>query len=494
MIAAALSVATATSATSFTGGASDARAANAAHPPVVMIVLDELPSVALTNGGGGISHKRFPNFARLAREAVWYPNHTTVASVTYRSVPAMLSGSWNGDPNALPIARDYPRNLFTELAASGYRVNALESTTQLCPRSICRLLAGGWVDPAKYSGSVLEFQKAKYGLTADLTRYRPGRAMRMLRIAPGEFNFLHLMLPHHPYLFLPSGQTYPDRAHLAEIYDPGTFVVTGSRGRIGLSYQRMMLQIGYVDRLIGQLRREAKRRRQWDSMMLVVVGDHGWEQRAGMLIRDVGADALGSTAFTPLFIKYPGQTRGGTSPLATQGVDVFPTVAKAIGAEPPETDGVAIQEIPLEPRDVTVDGNSPVPFRQARTSRDFALAYQSRLLGGRSLFRLGPASQLIGRRVAKRARGGAKVDRPSRFRRVSRGAASVPSLITGRAPSLRVGATVAVTVNGVVRGTGQIFADRGRRFGVVVDPRFFAKRNEIGVYRVRGKRIGSRLR
>jgi hypothetical protein len=44
------------------------------EPPVVMIVFDELAAFALHGPDGRIDASRYPNFARLARDAIWYPN------------------------------------------------------------------------------------------------------------------------------------------------------------------------------------------------------------------------------------------------------------------------------------------------------------------------------------------------------------------------------------------------------------------------------------
>src|SRR4051812_27316224 len=57
------------------GGAIIARSGDAPDgpPPVVMIVFDEFPTTSLLDAHGRIDAVRYPNFARLARDANWFP-------------------------------------------------------------------------------------------------------------------------------------------------------------------------------------------------------------------------------------------------------------------------------------------------------------------------------------------------------------------------------------------------------------------------------------
>ena len=73
----------------------------------------------LNGPDGHIDAARYPNFARLARDATWYRNATTVADYTERAVPALLTGD-RPTTAALPIASDHPESLFT-LLGGNYR-------------------------------------------------------------------------------------------------------------------------------------------------------------------------------------------------------------------------------------------------------------------------------------------------------------------------------------------------------------------------------------
>jgi hypothetical protein len=119
-----------------TGRADDAidlepAASSAARPPVVVLVLDELPTRSLLGRDGTIDAERFPGFAALAREATWYRNTTSVAANTAHAVPAILTGQYPSDRDRAPVATEHPDNVF-RLLGNAYRFNVSELDTQLC--------------------------------------------------------------------------------------------------------------------------------------------------------------------------------------------------------------------------------------------------------------------------------------------------------------------------------------------------------------------------
>ena len=103
--------------------------------PIVLIVLDELPITSLMTRAQEIDSIRYPNFARLARDAVWFRNAASVAHDTSRAVPAILTGKRPGKTQPATAAA-HPDSLFTLLGAS-YRVKAFEPLTALCPPDLC---------------------------------------------------------------------------------------------------------------------------------------------------------------------------------------------------------------------------------------------------------------------------------------------------------------------------------------------------------------------
>lgn len=106
-----------------------------ADTPVVVLVLDELPTSSFMRTDGTIDAELFPGFAALAGDATWYRNATTAALRTFYAVPAILTGRFPDDA-VVPVASTYPANLFTLLGGS-YDVHAGEALTRLCPARIC---------------------------------------------------------------------------------------------------------------------------------------------------------------------------------------------------------------------------------------------------------------------------------------------------------------------------------------------------------------------
>ena len=105
------------------------------RPPVVVILFDEFAGFTLDGPDGRIDAARYPNFARLAGDATWYRNATTVADFTDRAVPALLTGE-RPDDSALPTAADHPESLFALLGDS-YSMDVTEPVTDVCPQRLC---------------------------------------------------------------------------------------------------------------------------------------------------------------------------------------------------------------------------------------------------------------------------------------------------------------------------------------------------------------------
>jgi hypothetical protein len=335
-----------------------------ARTPVVVLFFDEFPLSTILDESGHIDARRFPNFAELAAHSTWYRNATTVADKTPRAVPAMLTGH-NPGYHLLPIASDQPRNIFSMLGA-GYRVQAIETATRMCPGAICHgsgapegsfgsrfgglvsdlrvvsehlLLPGGIAKNLPpigqtfggFGSSLGEPQTAhrvkvtaryQQDYDAKLRRAKrletPGGKSEMFgdfarRIGPddGVFNFLDIQLPHFPWEYVETAQHYAERYPDMDNYiiddPPGRFI--DNDWLVEQSYARHMLQSGAADHLLGTLIDRMKREGLWDRATLIVSADHGVSFHAGGFRREVRADNLQDIAFVPLFVRSPHQAR-----------------------------------------------------------------------------------------------------------------------------------------------------------------------------------------
>jgi hypothetical protein len=333
--------------------------------PLVMIIFDELPVVSLLDENRRIDARRYPSFAALAAESTWYRNATPVANNSTFSIPSILTGDYP-DPEKIPIIQHYSDNLFTLLGAS-HRLRVVEAVSSMCPPELrapelaeasawerqAILLADtalvymhvvmpdkivnrlpevrntwkGFVDPnelplhqwanAPFADRVGEWERFLSQLAKDskATRYK----------RPSLY-FIHLLLPHSPFKYLPSGREYSDDTLQPQRW-PDEEVAS-------FFQYRHLLQLGFVDRLLGDLISVMKRSGLYDSAVLVVLADHGMSFSVGSHGRDYTPDARPDVLSVPFFLKCPHQRRGKISDQEVELIDVLPTIADVLGVSP----------------------------------------------------------------------------------------------------------------------------------------------------------------
>ncbi|HYM63101.1 MAG TPA: sulfatase-like hydrolase/transferase [Gaiellaceae bacterium] len=493
-----------------------------ARAPVVMVVFDEFPSLSLLDRSGRIDPVRYPNFAALAGDATWFPNATTVQGNTSFAVPAILTGVYPRDASKIPIASDHPRNLFT-LLGGGYRLNVTEAVTRLCPGNLCAQSAGERF-PARLEslGSDLSVVYLHMVLPPDLRDRLPpvsatwgdfrgggGRTRReedvrrglergflQKRLFPGsvrdrdlrfrvfadsirpsarpELSFLHVLLPHYGWVYLPSGKRYANATTIAGLADDtwSDDEVLANQG-----WQRHLLQVGFVDTLLGELVRSLRRRGLYDRSLIVLTADHGVSFRPGGPRRITTAENLPDLAFVPLVVKAPGQTAERVVDDHVQTVDVLPTLADALGISLPwRVDGHSALDQSFRPAPLariykTSGGSLTEPVSSLERRRDELLEQKIALFGdrdrGQGLYRFGPHHDLVGRRVSLLDAGLAdelsvELDLGVRMR-ANPEAGTVPARITGRlsGDAAAPGLDLAVSVDGRVEAVTRSYVFRG---------------------------------
>ena len=155
-------------------------------------------------------------------------------------------------------------------------------------------------------------------------------------------HFLHVLLPHKSWRYLPSGARYSDTVG-ADAELGGLEDWTEDEWPVLQAEQRFLLQLQYTDELLGGLLDKLRAEGLYDDSLIVVAADHGVAFRAGDQRRDVTETNAADILSVPLFVKLPGQRRGEVDEAAARTVDVVPTIADAIGAEIPwEVDGVSL--------------------------------------------------------------------------------------------------------------------------------------------------------
>jgi hypothetical protein len=492
--------------------------------PVVMIVFDEFSPVALMGRDERIDRLRYPGFAALAREATWYRSATTVEWLSEVAVPAVLTGI-RPDSRLLPIYADHPRNIFT-LFARGYRVRAVESLTQLCPPYLCpessQVIANSagslasdtavvylhLVLPRPYSerlpaiddswGNFGHAEPTEEGTSKPCARNVCRFASLFSRKGNRTLYALHSLLPHVPYLYLPSGRRYAVEAPVLRGLKNGRWM---QRWPSVQSYQRYLLQVEYTDRALEFILRRLRATGLYDKSLVVVTADHGVSFRYGQYRRYPTRRNLQDIAFVPLFVKLPFQRRGRIDDGLARTIDVVPTIARVLGERTPW----AVDGRPLVGRRLPEDGIVSVlvangKYASARLSalrvlRARALAEQSIVFGRTpaDLYRIGPHRELLGRPVAQLAvrrspTAAVELQDAALLSHVDRSSGLVPAYLEGRlSGSVGPDEDLAVTVNGRVAAVTKTFVQEKRvRFAAMVPEHVIRDgRNEVRVFRIR---------
>ena len=140
----------------------------------------------------------------------------------------------------------------------------------------------------------------------------------------------HALLPHGPWVYLPSGhQSRPEGPELL----PGMQTVPGFYDDYLTNHneQRYLLQLGFVDRLLGRTIERLKSQGMYDDTLIVVTADHGFAWQVGVPTRrSVSRSNVNELGPVPLFVKAPGQTHGRVNGALAQTLDVTPTIADVL--------------------------------------------------------------------------------------------------------------------------------------------------------------------
>ena len=350
-------------------------------PPIVLVIFDEFSSLSLMDENHRINARRYPNFAAFAQDATWFRNASSMSSWTPRAVPAILTGSYP-IPNRLPTVSGYPRNIFTLLGGT-YAVQAHGTITKLCPHELCTQLREPWgtrmqalfsdvsivylhiLLPEDQQSSLpslqarwQDFAGGPVLVSQAEERQIPAHVWKSLQdsliaqvsthadrsqvfhnffraIRPTQqptLYYLHSLLPHTPYVYLPSGQVYS--------VDDGLNGLTketwsGDEWTATQSYQRYLLQVGFVDTLVGQLITRLKSAGLYEQSLIVITADHGVSFRPHDNRRTISKTNFADIMTVPLFVKTPFQPQGEILDHNVETIDILPTIADILGIKLP---------------------------------------------------------------------------------------------------------------------------------------------------------------
>jgi hypothetical protein len=524
-------------------GVADVRVAGSV--PIVMVVFDEISTVALEDARGRIDPILFPNLAGLARTATWFRHATAPTDETRTATPALLSGSLP-ERHALPIVSQYPHNLFTLIGGS-YRMIVSQEATDLCPRKLCRdpardslaerqrslatdtglvylhLIAppalertlpsvsdtvAGFSDDDGRTRVTLPWEHTgKLPVRRALAGGRPARFEQLVRTIEASplqtLYFKHSLLPHVPFQYLPSGRRYLNEPH-EPIPGLSGEPSWGNDFLLAQAYQRHILQMGFADRLLGTLLERLKHKALYDRALIVVTADNGEAFLHHDGRHEATPENVHEIAATPLVIKAPGQRRGRLDNRSARTLDVLPTIADLLGVRLPwPVQGRSIwrrstrRSQPVE--FVQRSGNRLIlPFEDFKRRVQSSLARKLRLFGSNGgrpdMYSIGPHPELVGRQIAPSVRGPvtATINDASAFHAVDLRSGFVPALVTGHimGPGTPESRDIAVTINGRIVATAPTFelADSSvENFSVLVPETSFRDgANRVQVLWIRG--------
>ncbi len=528
--------------------------------PVIMVVFDEFPLTSLLNKNRLIDSDLYPNFAALSRDAYWFRNTSTVAERTFAAIPAILTGLYP-NKNRIPTASDFPNSLFT-LLGGAYEMEVFEPDSMLCPATLCEeentiedfarqiksmfldlslvylhvvapqdlaeklptvtLTMKGFLDRSVESKSKKRKMKKdiekRTFLSQSMDRAQLFRDFveAISTSKKPALYFLHVKIPHIPWEFFPSGKIYS----ITRWRLPGLNLKTDEWGDdewlIQQAYQRHLLQVAYVDKLLGDLLEKVKRLDLYDRSLIVVTADHGVSFFPKLIRRVVYKKENMDILTVPLFIKTPKQHKSVISDRNVETIDILPTIADILDITFPwKIDGrSALDQTLPERKKKVVYNHSYEKFVFDKTIESDATALQRKLsLLGSSpgidgLFKVGRYNELIGKQVSdimtKENEGVTFVlDQESFFADVDPNASFLPGQITGRLlPNSQTKDPIylAIAVNGAISAVSRTYQDEGKetRFSFMVsESSFKSGRNPVEVFSVSGENkalIVSRIR
>jgi Sulfatase len=487
--------------------AAPAAVAGGKHPPVVVILFDEFPLKSLLDSKGRIDRRVYPNFARLADQSTWYRNATGVSGFTPWAMPAMLTGRYPSAVKA-PSYTEYPDNMLT-LFGKVYDLKAYETISQLCPPSECHSTAGNLdrvglralvgdsarvykdivspydtaIDPASFIDQTAAQESApKDGKPLDpqfrfnqLRLNQPSRFNDFLAgLKPSDqptMNFLHILLPHAPWRYTPSGNEYNFKTFGRAFKSDQTPAPI-----VELAHERHLLQLAYTDRLVGQVIDKLKAQGTWDKSLVVMSADHGEGWVPGEKPRSLGPTNASDLMWVPAFIKAPGQDTGVVDDRNWEQVDLLPTVADLAGIKVPwKVDGASQTGKPTRTRTdkwwYDIPGHretrpGPPNWKLVLQGVTDTLVRASE--GVRGLWRFGAFADLVYRDptdvgpVNPDQEATATLDDFKLYNQIKPKTGEIPALVSGKLTSpIPPGAnTVVVAVNGKIGGESRLFPQR----------------------------------
>lgn len=286
--------------------------------PVFVLLFDELDRDAVMTDGR--VRLELPNFARLAARAAVFADATANYGHTCGSVGSLLTGRlFEEVPPAnrycLRFLPDFSRDsLFTAVAERGFDVRLYAQYLTYCLDAAFRCRGTASIQARAPYLPLLEHYvpdeiRSTIGadrvLGSSLHTYTLPvfeQFVRDVRAAagPAAFSWLHVLMPHSPYVFDADGVIHP-RDHR----EPGPWRDPAEYRRALAAYRR---QVGFVDRLLGRFLDRLEAERLADEAIVIVISDHGFYSLHPFAAPELvdGFETSATRPRVPLIVRGPG--------------------------------------------------------------------------------------------------------------------------------------------------------------------------------------------
>ena len=353
----------------------------------------------------------------------------------------------------------------------------------------------------------------------NVTGERPLQVMRFIKnISLSEhptLYYLHVVIPHEPWRYLPSGKEYCQPAEYKRIRGLGEEETWGSdEWPVIQAYQRYLLQVGFTDKLLGAIIDRVKAVGLYNRSLIIVTADHGVSFRTNDKRRPITKTNYQDIMPVPLLIKVPNQVKGEVSDRNVESIDILPSIADILGISLPwSVDGQSIFNASLPERTEKYffrsvmrpgkflfgarKGVERLTFRAAIDEKYDTLNTMLSVFGSgekpSGLYKIGHCNHLVGQYVNEiNVEGNSNItvelDQAKLYENVDPGAPFVPAQITGLAmvnKNKETSLNLAISVNGKIQAVTRSYPskDNIHEWSAIVDESSFqAGKNEIEIF------------
>jgi hypothetical protein len=323
--------------------------------PAFVFVMDEL-SYDMLLDGDELDAQRYPNLAAFRNDSVWLTDATTNYLHTNFIVPGFIAAAGR-------LSNEYDVRVYDQYAyvesygwdqcgvtytcrgsAHLTETHQLELSGIVSRRAIFQAapdfaepLVGrlsGWLDGSLDAPSPAVDHLAMHTFT--------NRQVETFLSdvdsdsAPGRLHFVHLLLPHEPYVYQPDGGVSGSAEHTNFDHSSDVDAVN----------ERYRLQAEYLDGLIGRFVQRLRDEGLYERSTILLTGDHGIRRQVVNKSDEIGDEGIpvdDDVTRVPFLVKAPG-IAPAVLDVDYQHADFEATLRDVLGVSPIPTDGVSAFE------------------------------------------------------------------------------------------------------------------------------------------------------